>query len=62
MSSQQVLNSIKDAITKGLPKNMQITDIEFEGPEIAIYTKDTRLLIDEKNIVKNLISCGFFSS
>jgi len=52
MFSERVLDEIKELILNQIPKNVQITTIEFEGPEIAIYSKNPRVLMDYRESVK----------
>ncbi len=54
MPSYDTLNEIKEQIIKELPANAEITEVEFEGPEIAIYSKNPRILIDDGEPVKAL--------
>ncbi|MHA1231056.1 MAG: beta-CASP ribonuclease aCPSF1 [Candidatus Helarchaeota archaeon] len=51
---KEILTDIADEIRKSIPKEVQLTKIEFEGPEIAIYSKNPRILLDSKEIVKDL--------
>ena len=39
--ASNVLEEIKEKITKKLPDEVQLANIEFEGPEVVIYTKFT---------------------
>ncbi|MFX1450621.1 MAG: beta-CASP ribonuclease aCPSF1 [Promethearchaeota archaeon] len=54
MFSQEILEELKDSILKKVHPDSGITDIEFEGPEIAIYSKNPKILIDYKENVKEL--------
>lgn len=42
------------AIYNGIPKDAQITRIEFEGPEIAVYVKNPQFIINGLDIVKKI--------
>ena len=54
MSYREVLDlTIKD-IHEELPKNSEISKIEFEGPEVAVYSRNPRVLVDDETIVKEL--------
>ena len=44
MSSERVLDKIRSEIEKIVPKDAEITKIEFEGPEVAIYSKNITVL------------------
>lgn len=54
MYSQAVLDELKQFILKNIPPNSEVTQIEFEGPEIAIYSKNPRILIDFRDAIKEL--------
>ncbi len=54
MSFREVLDQISKDIHKELPSNSEITQIEFEGPEVAVYSKNPRVLVDDETIVKEL--------
>jgi hypothetical protein len=51
---KEILNEIKEEITSFIPSEVELTKIEFEGPEIAIYSKNPRILLDSREIVKDL--------
>ena len=50
--SVRSLTEIKERITQYIPPNAQVTKIEFEGPEIAIYSKNPSVLIENGEIIK----------
>ena len=54
MSFREVLEQISRDIQEELPANSEITQIEFEGPEVAVYSKNPRVLVDDETIVKEL--------
>ncbi|MHA1407917.1 MAG: beta-CASP ribonuclease aCPSF1 [Candidatus Heimdallarchaeaceae archaeon] len=54
LSYQEVLKQISEAIYEELPSNSEITRIEFEGPEVAVYSKNPKVLVDDETIVKEL--------
>ncbi|MHA1145697.1 MAG: beta-CASP ribonuclease aCPSF1 [Candidatus Helarchaeota archaeon] len=54
MYSQAVLDELKQYILKNIPPKSEVTQIEFEGPEIAIYSKNPRVLIDFRETIKEL--------
>ena len=43
MLIESVLSDLKDLIIQNLPENVNITNIEFEGPEIALYSKNPKI-------------------
>ncbi|BCS91938.1 Ribonuclease J [Metallosphaera sp. J1] len=46
---------IISSIYNGIPKEAQITRIEFEGPEIAVYVKNPSVLSDKMELVKKIV-------
>ncbi|MEM2144528.1 MAG: beta-CASP ribonuclease aCPSF1 [Candidatus Jordarchaeaceae archaeon] len=54
MLSQEILSEIKNSILQGIPKEANVTEVEFEGPEIAIYLKNPKILVDDNELVKEL--------
>ena len=54
LSFNEVLNKVTRQIHEQLPDNSEITQIEFEGPEVAIYSKNPRVLVNDESIVKEL--------
>ncbi len=54
MSVEQVLEELKAKITKKLPAGVTISLIEFEGPELVIYTPEPKKLADNGDVIRNL--------
>jgi KH/beta-lactamase-domain protein len=54
LSYKEVLDQTIKEIHEELPKNSEITKIEFEGPEVAVYSRNPRVLVDDETIVKEL--------
>ncbi len=54
MLIESILEELKDLIIKNLPENVHITAIEFEGPEIALYSKNPKILLESREIVKDI--------
>ncbi|MHA1731274.1 MAG: beta-CASP ribonuclease aCPSF1, partial [Promethearchaeota archaeon] len=54
MSSEDLLNQTIETIKKSLPPSIHVTDITYEGPEIAVYTMNPKILVDNGSILKNL--------
>lgn len=54
MLSQEILSEIKNSILQGIPQEANVTEVEFEGPEIAIYLKNPKILVDDNELVKEL--------
>ena len=54
MSYKEVLEQTSKDIHNELPSNSEISRIEFEGPEVAVYSRNPRVLVDDETIVKEL--------
>jgi len=55
MSSEQELERIKEEIIQNLPPDIEVQKIEFEGPEIAVYSENSNLdLVESSDILKDL--------
>lgn len=55
MSFESELQRIKDEIVANLPPEVKVEKIEFEGPEIAVYSENTEISIDDNStILKDL--------
>jgi hypothetical protein len=54
MSVEQVLEELKAKIAKKLPAGVTISLIEFEGPELVIYTPEPKKLADNGDVIRNL--------
>jgi KH/beta-lactamase-domain protein len=54
MLIESVLADLKDMIIQNLPSDVNITAIEFEGPEIALYSKNPKVLLESREIVKEI--------
>ncbi|MFX1275074.1 MAG: beta-CASP ribonuclease aCPSF1 [Promethearchaeota archaeon] len=55
MSFEIELQKIKEEITKNLPPEINVKKIEFEGPEIAVYSENSDLdTIEGSNLLKDL--------
>ncbi|MBS7246810.1 MAG: beta-CASP ribonuclease aCPSF1 [Candidatus Jordarchaeales archaeon] len=46
------IDELKQAIFETIPKSAEVTAIELEGPEIAVYLKNPNLLVDDAEVVK----------
>jgi len=51
MSFESELQRIKDEIIANLPPEVKVEKIEFEGPEIAVYSENTEISIDDNSTV-----------
>lgn len=54
MSVEDVLLDLRNKVQKKLPRDINVTDIEFEGPELVIYTDNPRRLADDGDIIRSL--------
>lgn len=55
MSTEEALEKIKTNILESLPKSAKITDVQFEGPEISIYSCSEEFIGDEREEIRNLV-------
>ncbi|MHC1625513.1 MAG: beta-CASP ribonuclease aCPSF1, partial [Methermicoccaceae archaeon] len=53
-SVDDVLKELRQKIEKMLPPEITITDIEFEGPELVVYSNNTKAFAETGNLVKKL--------
>ena len=54
MSVEEVLFELKRKVQSKLPPDTNVTGLEFEGPELVIYTDDPRKLADDGEIIRSL--------
>ncbi len=54
MLPEETLSELKKRIVELLPANVSISGVEFEGPELVIYTEDTKIFVDDGGIVRTL--------
>lgn len=47
---------IRDTIVEHMPKDAEITRIEFEGPRLAIYVKNVALLAEQSYVVTEIVN------
>lgn len=55
-NEQQSSQNIMATILKSLPKESGLTKIEYEGPSIALYSKNPRFLIENSQILSNMVN------
>jgi len=55
-SCNEAQAKIREAILAHIPKEAEITRIEFEGPKLAIYTKKPEILIEQSYIVADIVN------
>ena len=54
MVIEDKLQELKEQINKIVPSGITISDVEFEGPELVIYTDDPKLFADQADLIKVL--------
>ncbi|MDD1753458.1 MAG: beta-CASP ribonuclease aCPSF1, partial [Methanotrichaceae archaeon] len=54
MSVEEVLFELKRKVQSKLPPDINVTGLEFEGPELVIYTDDPKRLADDGEIIRSL--------
>jgi len=54
LSSEDILNNIAKEIKNSVPNGTIITNIDFEGPEVVIYTRNPSMLVSDADLIKEL--------
>lgn len=54
MNPERLFDSLREDVKKNVPADMNISDIEFEGPIIAIYTKEYDKYAENNDVAKTL--------
>lgn len=54
MPIEDVLKKIREEVRAIIPEDIRITDIEFEGAELVIYTKDPEKFAEQADLIKQL--------
>jgi KH/beta-lactamase-domain protein len=54
MLIEERLKELKDKINEKVPSGITVSDVEFEGPELVIYTDDPKKFADEADLIKLL--------
>src|SRR5688500_4275434 len=54
--NEQSSQNIMATILKSLPKESGLTKIEYEGPSIALYSKNPKFLIENSQILSNMVN------
>ncbi len=50
----EILKEIEGVIHQVLPPETQVSKVELEGPEVAVYTKNPKAFFDNENLVARL--------
>jgi KH/beta-lactamase-domain protein len=53
-NDEQEYVDIREEIKQALPRSAAVTSVEYEGPEIAIYSKAPKILLDDGDSIKAL--------
>ncbi|HOL40556.1 MAG TPA: beta-CASP ribonuclease aCPSF1, partial [Methanospirillum sp.] len=54
MLIEERLKEIQEKIKKKVPKGIKVASVEFEGPELVIYTDDPKSFADQDDLIKIL--------
>jgi uncharacterized protein len=54
MLIEERLKELKDKINERVPSGITVSDVEFEGPELVIYTDDPKRFADEADLIRVL--------
>lgn len=54
MAIEDVLSDLKKKIEEKVPEGTTITSVEFEGPQLVVYTEDPKQFADNGHVVRNL--------
>ncbi|MHA1409275.1 MAG: beta-CASP ribonuclease aCPSF1 [Candidatus Odinarchaeia archaeon] len=55
MTIKEGLAGLRETILNSMPPSAMVTSIEFEGPEIAVYSKNPKVLMDNGEFVKEIV-------
>ncbi|MGQ9640171.1 MAG: beta-CASP ribonuclease aCPSF1 [Candidatus Bathyarchaeia archaeon] len=55
-NSSSVHSRIMSVILENMPKEAEVTRIEFEGPRLAIYVKNMNLLLEQSHVVTDIVN------
>ncbi|HJJ55133.1 MAG TPA: KH domain-containing protein, partial [Methanocorpusculum sp.] len=54
MQVEEKLKELKETINKKVPRGVEVTDVEYEGPEMVIYTDNPEKFAAEQDLIKTL--------
>ena len=52
--ASEVLEETKKTIISRLPERVKVAKVEFEGPEVVIYTKNPEIITENGDLIRNL--------
>ena len=52
--ASKILEETKKTIMDRLPERVQVAKVEFEGPELVIYTKNPEIITENGDLIRNL--------
>jgi len=54
MSAEKILEEAREQVRKIVPSTINITEIDFEGPVVVVYTRDMEAFANNNDIVRQL--------
>src|SRR5512138_1776612 len=54
MLIEERLKELKDKINEKVPTGITVSQVEFEGPELVIYTDDPKAFAEQADLIKVL--------
>jgi len=55
-NSSSVHSRIMSVILENMPKEAEVTRIEFEGPRLAIYVRNVNLLLEQSHVITDIVN------
>nr|WP_048060646.1 beta-CASP ribonuclease aCPSF1 [Methanothermus fervidus] len=52
--TSEILKEIRKVIASKIPENVEITKVEFEGPELVVYTKNPEIVAEDGGLIRTL--------
>ena len=52
--TSDILENIKKEILRKLPDEIQVSKVEFEGPEVVVYTKNPEIITENGDLIRSL--------
>ena len=49
-----MIQEIKERIIARLPEEVKLAKVEFEGPEIVIYTKNPEIITENGDLIRTM--------